>query len=61
MRRINIPEADRVMLLRVLFESESWPSKLIVRPLLEADGVPGAMPSGKGAGANPFRIRRLLG
>ncbi len=30
------------------------PVKLIIRPLLEADGVPGAMPSGKGQGYNPF-------
>jgi len=60
-RRIDVPERDRTALLRVLFESETWPTKLIVRPLLEADGVPGAMPSGKGLGPNPFRIRRLLG
>ncbi len=60
-QRIDIPEADRSVLLRVLFESETWPTKLIVRPLLEADGVPGAMPSGKGTGLNPFRNRRLLG
>lgn len=54
--RIDIPENDRNVLLQVLFESETWPSKLIIRPLLEADGVPGAMPSGKGVGYNPFRF-----
>ncbi|MBD3919254.1 IucA/IucC family siderophore biosynthesis protein [Paenibacillus sp. PR3] len=54
--RIDIPENDRNVLLQVLFKSKTWPSKLIIRPLLEADGVPGAMPSGKGAGYNPFRI-----
>jgi siderophore synthetase component len=52
--RIDITEKDREALLHALFESEAWPSKLIVRPLLEADGVPGAMPSGKGVGYNPF-------
>jgi len=54
--RIDIPENDRSVLLHALFERETWPSKLIIRPLLEADGVPGAMPSGKGAGHNPFRM-----
>ncbi|MFB5674049.1 IucA/IucC family protein [Paenibacillus terreus] len=51
---IDIPEADRSRLHKALFEQEEWPVKLIIRPLLEADGVPGAMPSGKGSGYNPF-------
>lgn len=51
---VQLPEADRAALARVIFESETWPVKLVVRPLLEADGVPGAMPSGKGQGWNPF-------
>ncbi len=52
---VKLPEADRELLYRIIFEAEQWPTKLIVRPLLEADGVPGAMPSGKGYGHNPFR------
>jgi len=51
---VQLPETDRSTLERVIFESEAWPVKLVVRPLLEADGVPGAMPSGKGQGWNPF-------
>lgn len=51
---IDIPEADRSRLHKALFEHKEWPVKLIIRPLLEADGVPGAMPSGKGSGYNPF-------
>lgn len=51
---IDIPEADREILHYELFENKQWPVKLIIRPLLEADGVPGAMPSGKGVGHNPF-------
>ncbi|WP_028596451.1 IucA/IucC family protein [Paenibacillus assamensis] len=51
---IDIPEADRYVLRYELFENKVWPAKLIIRPLLEADGVPGAMPSGKGVGFNPF-------
>jgi siderophore synthetase component len=58
---INIPEADRELLRYALFESETWPVKLIIRPLLEADGVPGAMPSGKGLGVNPFYLKAVLG
>ncbi|MGG6310762.1 IucA/IucC family protein [Paenibacillus macerans] len=50
----RLPEADRDELYRAIFESGEWPVKLVVRPLLEADGVPGAMPSGKGKGHNPF-------
>ncbi|MDP4097190.1 IucA/IucC family siderophore biosynthesis protein [Paenibacillus sp. P96] len=56
---IDIPEADRKRLQTVLFEQEEWPVKLIIRPLLEADGVPGAMPSGKGSGYNPFYSERF--
>jgi siderophore synthetase component len=54
LHQVQLPEADRATLERVIFESEAWPVKLVVRPLLEADGVPGAMPSGKGQGWNPF-------
>lgn len=54
LQNIDIPEADRDVLRHALFESNVWPVKLIIRPLLEADGVPGAMPSGKGVGFNPF-------
>jgi siderophore synthetase component len=54
LQNIDIPEADRAILHDVLFERDEWPLKLFIRPLLEADGVPGAMPSGKGAGYNPF-------
>ncbi|MEW4369761.1 IucA/IucC family protein [Paenibacillus kandeliae] len=51
---VDLPEDDRELLHRCIFQAEQWPTKLIVRPLLEADGVPGAMPSGKGKGHNPF-------
>lgn len=51
---IDIPEDDRKTLLHFVFEEAAWPWKQIVRPLLEASGVPGAMPSGKGGGVNPF-------
>lgn len=51
---VQLPEGDRAALAHAIFESEAWPVKLVVRPLLEADGVPGAMPSGKGIGWNPF-------
>ncbi|QGQ99110.1 IucA/IucC family siderophore biosynthesis protein [Paenibacillus psychroresistens] len=54
LHNIDIPEADKNVLRHALFENEAWPVKLIIRPLLEADGVPGAMPSGKGVGHNPF-------
>ncbi|NYF26102.1 IucA/IucC family protein [Sporosarcina sp. JAI121] len=54
LEKIDIPEADREVLHYELFESKEWPVKLIIRPLLESDGVPGAMPSGKGVGHNPF-------
>ncbi|WP_342554390.1 IucA/IucC family protein [Paenibacillus sp. FSL R7-0652] len=54
LQQVQLPEADKAALARVIFESETWPVKLVVRPLLEADGVPGAMPSGKGQGGNPF-------
>ncbi|WP_240036655.1 IucA/IucC family protein [Paenibacillus amylolyticus] len=54
LHQVQLPETDRATLERVIFESEAWPVKLVVRPLLEADGVPGAMPSGKGQGWNPF-------
>ncbi|MEI2281685.1 IucA/IucC family protein [Paenibacillus polysaccharolyticus] len=54
LHEVRLPETDRATLERVIFESEAWPVKLVVRPLLEADGVPGAMPSGKGQGWNPF-------
>ncbi|WP_239618000.1 IucA/IucC family protein [Cohnella mopanensis] len=60
LRSIDIPETDRDVLRQALFESETWPVKLIIRPLLEADGVPGAMPSGKGMGVNPFYIDLLV-
>ncbi|MGR6542075.1 IucA/IucC family protein [Paenibacillus tundrae] len=56
LHRVQLPEADRAELFRLIFQRQEWPAKLVVRPLLEADGVPGAMPSGKGAGHNPFYI-----
>jgi staphyloferrin B synthase len=54
LQTIDIPEVDREKLHYELFERKEWPVKLIIRPLLEAEGVPGAMPSGKGIGYNPF-------
>ncbi|WP_339307005.1 IucA/IucC family protein [Paenibacillus sp. FSL L8-0435] len=54
LQHVQLPESDRAELAHAIFESREWPVKLVVRPLLEADGVPGAMPSGKGIGWNPF-------
>ncbi|WP_017728875.1 IucA/IucC family protein [Halalkalibacterium ligniniphilum] len=54
LQTIDIPEEDRKVLHYELFERKEWPVKLIIWPLLESDGVPGAMPSGKGVGHNPF-------
>lgn len=54
LQHVQLPESDRAALAHAIFESKEWPVKLVVRPLLEADGVPGAMPSGKGIGWNPF-------
>ncbi|WKL00059.1 hypothetical protein Q0F98_22835 [Paenibacillus amylolyticus] len=54
LQHVQLPESDWAALTHAIFESEEWPVKLVVRPLLEADGVPGAMPSGKGIGWNPF-------
>ncbi|WP_411350115.1 IucA/IucC family protein [Paenibacillus sp. WLX2291] len=51
---VDVPDEDRKLLHQCIFEAEQWSTKLIVCPLLEADGVPGAMPSGKGKGHNPF-------
>lgn len=56
----GLPQADRAALYRAIFESREWPVKLVVRPLLEADGVPGAMPSGKGQGRNPFWAEKIF-
>lgn len=50
----GLPEEDQDELYRVVFTQPEWPTKLVIRPLLEAEGVPGAMPSGKGQGHNPF-------
>ncbi|SDT35412.1 Siderophore synthetase component [Paenibacillaceae bacterium GAS479] len=54
----GLPEEDRSRLEAAVFDSEVWPLKQIVIPLLESEGVPGAMPSGKGTGANPFQLLR---
>ena len=51
---VDIPKADKDKLWTILFGQQQWPVKLIIRPLLEAHGVPGAMPSGKGEGTNPL-------
>lgn len=56
----GLPQTDRAALYRAIFESREWPVKLVVRPLLEADGVPGAMPSGKGQGRNPFLAEEIF-
>ncbi|MDG0809787.1 IucA/IucC family protein [Cohnella rhizosphaerae] len=54
LRQADLPAPDKERLSRLLFDAETWPTKLVIRPLLETDGVPGAMPSGKGDGHNPF-------
>jgi siderophore synthetase component len=58
LQTIDIPETDRKVLHYELFENKEWPVKLIIRPLLEADAVPGAMPSGKGIGHNPLYLNQ---
>ncbi|GMK37488.1 siderophore biosynthesis protein IucA [Paenibacillus sp. CCS19] len=57
LERVELPAEDKERMKQLLFDSETWPVKLIVRPLLETEGVPGAMPSGKGIGPNPFHRR----
>lgn len=54
LKMIDLPKQDKSKLQDELFYRKEWPLKLVVRPLLEADDVPGAMPSGKGIGYNPF-------
>lgn len=58
LQTIDIPEPDRELLHYELFDRKEWPVKLIIRPLLESDGVPGAMPSGKGVGHNPLYLNK---
>ncbi|TBU77912.1 AcsA protein [Pseudomonas daroniae] len=47
-------ESARALLRRELFESETWPQKLLLRPMIERAGGPGSMPFGKGLVVNPF-------
>lgn len=48
-------EAARALLRRELFESETWPQKLLLRPMIERAGGPGSMPFGKGLVVNPLQ------
>uniref|UniRef100_UPI00260086C4 IucA/IucC family C-terminal-domain containing protein n=1 Tax=uncultured Xanthomonas sp. TaxID=152831 RepID=UPI00260086C4 len=45
----------RAVLRGQLFESETWPQKLLLRPMIERAGGPGSMPFGKGLVVNPLQ------
>lgn len=51
---------ERKTLQVVLFDDVRWPLKCVLRPLLEQQGVPGSMPSGKSTLPNPFRSEAFL-
>jgi siderophore synthetase component len=51
---LPFPDDVRTQMEEILFIRDYWPLKLVVRPLLEQEGVPGSMPSGKGIVQNPF-------
>ncbi|MBW7454994.1 IucA/IucC family protein, partial [Paenibacillus sepulcri] len=53
-RSLPFQEEVRLQMEEILFARHDWPLKLIVKPLLEQEGVPGSMPSGKGIVQNPF-------
>ncbi|GAK08042.1 IucA/IucC family protein [Geomicrobium sp. JCM 19038] len=59
LKAVGFSEFEEQRLHVKLFEADHWPVKQILKPLLDVDGVPGAMPSGKGQGHNPFK--RILG
>ncbi|WP_240618399.1 IucA/IucC family protein [Halomonas heilongjiangensis] len=46
---------DREMLKAQFFESEQWPYKRLIAPIIERAGGPGSMPFGTGSTCNPFR------
>ncbi len=45
----------RAVLRGQLFESKTWPQKLLLRPMIERAGGPGSMPFGKGLVVNPLQ------
>ncbi len=52
---VDFSDEARRLLLRVCFEDEQWPLKLLIRPMLERAGGPGSMPFGKGWTVNPLK------
>ncbi|WP_162623012.1 IucA/IucC family protein [Billgrantia lactosivorans] len=52
---VPFDDAQRCTLNEELFAAPRWPLKCVLRPLLEQQGVPGSMPSGKSSQPNPFR------
>lgn len=53
---LDLPSPVREVLYHQLLESETWPTKLILTPLLQRVGTGGgSMPSGQGETCNPLR------
>lgn len=55
---IELPELGgeaKDVLQRVCFDADTWPQKLLLRPLLERAGGPGSMPFGKSRVPNPLK------
>jgi len=52
--RIEFDDQARSLLQRELFERPTWPSKLLLTPMIARAGGPGSMPFGKGEVANPL-------
>lgn len=57
--RIDFTDAARALLRRRLFDSPTWPLKLLLRPMIERAAGPGSMPFGKSVIANPFHAAAL--
>ncbi|MBB6451077.1 siderophore synthetase component [Geomicrobium halophilum] len=57
LQAIDLSNSEKKQIHHLLFTSEKWPVKMVVRPLLDIGSVPGAMPSGKSEGVNPFCIK----
>lgn len=52
---VPFDDQARAVLRGQLFESATWPQKLLLRPMIERAGGPGSMPFGKGLVVNPLQ------
>jgi siderophore synthetase component len=57
---LDLPRPVRDAAQRELLERDTWPTKLVLGPLLERDGSDGSMPSGLGEISNPLRTAARL-